>query len=391
MSTDASAEIPPEGFLTRVSWTTERAKQEPYVTWRGDEPWIGERRLVTQDKVQDVLKSEWRRVPPSIGYLRWYSLLSRKYVGISRPAMQKFMANAEGKQLFRETRKVVASRALVAKKPGVIWTVDITFPGGKGAETRYRGKKCVGLFVIIDQHSKYIWASPVPSLDMAEMIETTERFLADLGERAKRVKIIRSDNGFTQAYTDWCREKGIRHSTGPSFRPTNQGTVERANKTINSMLMSQAIYRLGSKKRWPELVEDMTKLINESWSRVLLRSPREVFEGETADPELVARMRAEGKKRKWSSLYEKQPLKPGDWVRVSLRASGPSTVKSQIKAGTRKGYLQNWSNDETTRVGEDDIRQVKRKIRPETYQLTDGSQFDRADLLKVPGPNPIKD
>lgn len=85
-------------------------------------------------------------------------------------------------------------------------------------------------------------------------------------------------------------------------------------------------------------MEDMTKLINESWSRVLLKRPREVFEGESAEPKIVERTRAEGKKRKWSSLYENQPLEPGDWVRVNMRASGPSTVKSKIKAGTHKGY-----------------------------------------------------
>jgi hypothetical protein len=82
----------------------------------------------------------------------------------------------------------------------------------------------------------------------------------------------------------------------------------------------------------------MTKLINESWSRVLLKRPREVFEGESAEPKIVDRIRAEGKKRKWSGLYENQPLEPGDWVRVNMRASGPSTVKSKIKAGTYKGY-----------------------------------------------------
>jgi transposase InsO family protein len=383
--------IPSDNFLTRVTWTQERAKREPYVTWRDDEPWIGDRKLITQDKVEQVLKSEWRKVPPSIGYLRWYSVLARKFVGVSRPAVEKFLANAEGKQLYRERRNIVSTRALISKKPGVIWTCDITFPGGAGAETKYRGKKCVGLFVIIDQHSKYIWASPVSSLDMKEMIRVTKQFLADIGPRSSRVKIVRSDNGFGAEYTEWCKEQGIRHSTGRPWVAAQQGAVERGNKTINSLLMSQAIYRLGSKKRWPELVEGTVDLINDSWSRILLKTPREVFEGEGTDPKILDRIKQEGGKRKWSSLYEDQPLAPGDWVRVSLRATGPSAVKARIKAGTYKGYLQQWSSAETTRVGENDIRQVKRKIRPETYELTDGSKFDRADLLKVPGPNPLKE
>lgn len=389
METDASTEIPPDGYLTRVVWTTQRAKQEPYVTWKDGVPYVGDRRLITTDKVAETLKSEWQRVPPSIGYLRWYSVLKRKYVGLKRPAVQAFLENAEGKQLFRERRNVVASRALVVAQPGRVWTADITFPGGKGSETRWKGRKCVGLFGIIDQHSKYLWASPVASLDMEEMIAVTERFLSDIGDRAKRVRVIRTDNGFGSEYTEWLRGKGIKHTTAQPWRPQSSGLIERSWRTLNSMLMSQAIYRLGSKKRWPELVEQMTELINNSFSRVLLKkTPREVFEGQASDPKVVLRIRAEGKKRKWSSLYENE-LKPGDYVRVSLRASGPSAVKMRVKAGTYKGYMQQWSSADTTRVGEDDIRRVKRKISAELYELTDGSKHDRADLLKIPGPDPV--
>lgn len=384
-----SAEIPDESRLTRIGWTEERARRAPYVTWREDGPWIGDKRLVLKDQVQDVLKSEWRKVPPSVGYLRWYSVIARKYIGISRPTLQAFLNNAEGRQLFRERRNVVASRAIVVKKPGRVWAADISFPGGKSSESRYRGKKTVGLLTVIDTHSKLVWASPVSSLDMVEMVRMFEKFLDSLGDKAARVRVIRTDNGFGDEFTAWCREKGITHTRTQAWRPQSNGLVERAQRTINSMLMSQAIYRLGSKKRWPELVEQMVDLINNSWSRVLNAKPREVFDGQDGDPEVVARLEREGKKRKWSSLYD-QALEPGDWVRVSLRASGPSAIKGKIKQGNYKGYLQQFSSDETTRVGEDAIRQVKRRIRPELYELTDGSKFDRADLLKVPGPDPLK-
>lgn len=384
----SNADIPPDSFLTRVHWDLDRAKAAKYVEWRDGEPWIGDRRLVTTDKVLSVLRAEYRKVPPAMGYIRWYSLITRKYIGISRPALMRFLANQEGRQLYRERRNIVGTRAIIIKKPGVVFTADLSYPSGSTA-TRWRGRKCVALFSIIDQHSKFVYSAPVSGVDMAEMIRVTEAFLDSIGDKARRVKIIRTDGGFGQEYTDWAKEQGIRHSVSRAWRPQSNGLVERLQKTLGSYLRSTAEYRLGDKKRWPEAVSDVTDLINDSWSRVLLKTPREVFEGEDAgDPAIVQRIVSEGKKRLHSSLYDRHPLMPGDYVRVSLRASGPSTIKSKIKAANYKGYAQQWSDPASTRVGENDIRQVKRRIRPETYELTDGTTVDRADLLKIPTADP---
>lgn len=47
--------------------------------------------------------------------------------------------------------------------------------------------------------------------------------------------------------------------------------------------------------------------------------------------EIGERLDREGKKRKYTTLYDQHVLWAGDHVRISLRAGGPDHVKSAIK------------------------------------------------------------
>lgn len=375
-----------DAALTRTGWTLERARSDPSVTWKDDTPYLGERRLILpNDDVDAIIRDEYARLPPAIGYLRLYSILKSKYARLPRKSVQDFLSRQEGRQLYRRPRNRVASRAQVVTKPGRVWTADIkVLP-----KTRYKGRTVAGIFVIVDNMSKYVFASPIKSESQAELIRCSEEWLVHiedvLGEKPAP-RMVKTDNGtgWGEAYTEWLKGKGIRHVKGPAYHPQAQGIVERANQTLGAYLVSWADQKFGSRTRWPELLPQVLATINTSWNRITKISPRQVLRGENTQ-EVAARIRSEGKKRKFTSLYDDQPLRPGDHVRVSMRADGPARIKGQIKISQRKvGSEHQWVNDR----GDSNVRVVKRRINRETYMLEDDTKWDRADLLKVPGPNP---
>jgi len=80
-----------ERTLYHMNWTEQRARATPWVIWHGL-PCVGARRLVLPETAEEVLLSEYHNVPPSIGYLSWFALLSAKYVGLRRKAVAQFLS-----------------------------------------------------------------------------------------------------------------------------------------------------------------------------------------------------------------------------------------------------------------------------------------------------------
>ena len=84
--------IPSERTLYHMNWTEQRARATPWVTWQDGLPYVGARRLVLPETAEEVLLSEYHNLPPSIGYLSWFALLSAKYVGLRRKAVAQFLS-----------------------------------------------------------------------------------------------------------------------------------------------------------------------------------------------------------------------------------------------------------------------------------------------------------
>ena len=71
----------------------------------------------------------------------------------------------------------------------------------------------------------------------SDTLESTEKFLADAAPYGK-VKRLRSDNGgefISQGFKTLLRKHAIRHETSAPYSPHQNGTVERAWRSIFSM------------------------------------------------------------------------------------------------------------------------------------------------------------
>jgi hypothetical protein len=84
--------IPSERTLSHMRWTEQRVRAIPWVTWQEGLPYVGARRLVLPETVDELLLSEYHNVTPSIGYLSWFALLSAKYVGLRRKDVAHFLS-----------------------------------------------------------------------------------------------------------------------------------------------------------------------------------------------------------------------------------------------------------------------------------------------------------
>jgi hypothetical protein len=98
----------------------------------------------------------------------------------------------------------------------------------------------------------------------------------------------------------------------------------------------------GRPSSWPPFLGRVQATTNASWTRTLKtgRTPCEILTG-APDTELTEPLKAEALRRRSSVLYTKQALEPGQAVRLGVRTTGDSATKGALKAGTRKGYLEN--------------------------------------------------
>jgi hypothetical protein len=369
-----------ERGLRVLAWDRRRAQQTPWLDRREDgHYYYGDRRIVQEGEADAILEQEFRNIAPSMGYLAWYSKLVCSYLGIRRSHVKSYLDSRVESQVYRRMYRRSASKAIVSRTPGKRWACDIKIL----PQTYYRGRKCIGILVLCDVYSKFVFAYSIKAQSYEEAIRCFDSFFVDLGqELAAVVDKVQTDNAtcFGVAFTDYLRRKNISHLKSDAYRPSSNGLAERTIQTLSSYLTSFPEQHLGSKTRWPEVVDKVVALYNDTFKRILKKSPREVLYA-PRDPELVRRLEVEAMKRRNSALYTdaSQVLQPGDHVRLSLRISGPSRVKDEIKSGTYKMYKQTW-DDRTTYV-------VRRRVDTNFYEL-EGWQgrYDRLDLLRVPTP-----
>ena len=301
-----------------------------------------------------------------------------------------------GPTIYRGARKVRTSKVITSKKVGARWMIDTEF----FPPTTYKGKAYVGIMVFVDVFSKLSNLVPVSGESGEEAVRATKTFLEEIEKlhpgAAKRVSVFNSDDrglAFTsQEFTDYLKEHGIKPVYGAAYSPQSQGLAERQNRTIASYVTSWTEQRFHNRKRWVELVSDVEHLINHSYARATGKDPISVFTQDDPHEEVLDKLMANAAKRQVSHL-ENDKLAPGTLVRVSFRVRGPTRIKGQIKQGTRKGYLQQWTNE---------VYKVVRGWGAAEYILedTDGNlvrggpdgagtvqrvlRFNRADLLKLP-------
>jgi len=76
-------------------------------------------------------------------------------------------------------------------------------------------------------------------------------------------------------FENYCEARGVSHVLNSTRRPQENGQVERINSVILAMLISRA----GDEDQWDTLLPEVQRQINNSESKVTIRTPFELLHG----------------------------------------------------------------------------------------------------------------
>ena len=75
------------------------------------------RKIIFEDEIISVLKKEYDDVPPNIGRDTWSSILSKKYIGISRRRMYDFLKQQPMYQMGLQRVTQSMAKSIITSKP----------------------------------------------------------------------------------------------------------------------------------------------------------------------------------------------------------------------------------------------------------------------------------
>lgn len=135
------------------------------------------------------------------------------------------------------------------------------------------------VFVLIDYLTKWLIAVPVPDVTTASVIRVLRQDV--IPQHGVMRKLI-TDKGtaFTsEAFAEEMKKLGVHHVLATTERPQTNGLVERANRTLVSVLKG---FVNENQTDWDEHLPDATLCINTSQQSSTKRTPFELVHGRTA-------------------------------------------------------------------------------------------------------------
>jgi transposase InsO family protein len=322
--------------------------------------WYGELRIVAAAEVDKVLGALYKEAPA--GRDRFYDLVKRKYVGISRPRVQEFLNNQEVHQLTLPVRKEHVSKAIVMSKPMQRWQADLVDVSKYASP---QNKNAHYLLTVIDCFSKFAWVEPLGN----KQADTVAIALEQIFEQGGTPIALQTDNGgeFELEFDELLELKGVKHIRSRSYNPQANGQIERFNGTIKRMIRAHML--LGDTKvyvpRLPQTVETYNDMLHTS----IGQAPVNAHSKEDLWPDIAKKLRSKAlKSKKRGRKVKRVPLAVGDSVRVA-RIHKPMEKKETY-----------WSRELYTVMG---AIPAEKEWSAATYQLHDGRKFTRDRLQKV--------
>ena len=138
------------------------------------------------------------------------------------------------------------------------------------------------IFVLIDDHSRYMWT--ILLKEKSDALEKFKVFKERVEQETKeRIQTFRTDRGgefVSEEFNKYCKESGIRrHLTAP-YSPQQNGVVERRNRTMMEMTRSCLKHMALPNWLWGEGIRHSTYLLNRIATRALKDlTPYEAYRG----------------------------------------------------------------------------------------------------------------
>ena len=328
-----------------------------------DQLFVGDRRVVPIEHVNDILASLYKELG-DIGRDRFYAMIKNKYVGISRPRVQRFLDNQELHQLVRQVKRQPVNHAIVVSKPMERWQADLVdlskYKSPQNSNTTF-------LLTVIDCFSKYAWVAPLRSKSASSVAAAMETIFKDNDSKAPSV--LQTDNGgeFQDEFELLLRRWGVSHARSRPYNPQANGQVERFNGTLKRSIKAHML--ANDTRKYVSQLKHIVATYNSLLHTGVQQIPAQVHVDSSLWPAAQAQLQKQAMRGKRRGRHIKHsPLHEGDHVRTAL------LTKALEKPSTF------WSQDIYQVMS---VQRAKREWEATQYVLHDGRRFTRDRLQKV--------
>jgi transposase InsO family protein len=219
-------------------------------------------------------------------------------------------------------------------EPLALFAMDTIVMGSAAKNT-----KAKYIQVLIDHHSRYVWAKSTKTNTAAAAISVLDDALKSV-KLAPNPRLL-TDNGTnfrSKDFERYLKRHNIRHSFTSTYHPQTNGTNERVNGTIVTKL--KLLRQLSPHRKWSTLLPEAIDIYNQSIHSTTGFTPRYLLfglteEGTTSssltEDRKMAVTRTEEFKRKKKELFDSKhkpmSLKVGDLVKKAIPTNHPMNNK----------------------------------------------------------------
>jgi transposase InsO family protein len=313
-------------------------------------------KAIPEENINGVLTAVYADPVQSLGkgINRFYDIVRRSYVGISRQAVTDFLRRQEEYQLtFRAPKK--AQKPVFATFSNEKWGCDlIDMNRYKKHNQQYRY-----ILTVVDFFSRRSFAEKIKHKDVESVIAAFDKIVTEQTNGTYPISLV-CDNGSEFELNDWCKEHKIRLAHTSSHTPTQNSLTENFNGQLRRLIRANFVRR--SDLVWIEDLQMMLDNHNGTKQKLTKFAPDEIWSEGRKKPRIkkikeegistptdqldglpatkdenisAAASRITDRAEKQLTKLRNQQLAVGDYVRASTSALH-SNIRKVEKAGLGK-------------------------------------------------------
>jgi len=304
--------------------------QSAYIYPNGD-IYLDNKQVITIEDSTILLKKLWLNPKyGGVGIDRFYNQVSARYFGITKQMVTNFMNNLESYQLHKRVKRAATVNPILPKGPMQYYQIDlIDMSNYKWSNNGYSW-----ILTIIDLFTKKAYAVGLKNKEAPTVTDAISTWLQSLSIPPRVIQSDRGSEFINQQLKALLASNNIRQQLSLAHSPESQGSIERLNKNIKTMLNSY--FTTYKQPIWKDILPQVIQNYNNSvHSSIGMKPSIAMHHVNTVDKRLK-----ELANYKLQQAPKYPPLQVGDSVRLSLQ-----TTVDYRKDTFRKKYLSQWSKE----------------------------------------------
>ena len=198
-----------------------------------------------------------------------------------RKDIKEYVRSCKTCQLVKQPRSPFLGQYIAPEadiKPKDIFGIDTIVIGPAANDSKYKY-----IQVIIDHHSRHVWAFPSINNTAATIVNILQSLFL-CGAKPKALLMDCAQNFQSRVLKNFCENHGIKRIFATPYHPQTCGMVERINGTIIEKLRVEL--KDHPRRKWSTLLTDVVKNYNNSIHDITGFTPNYLFYGQDNSPDI---------------------------------------------------------------------------------------------------------